>query len=232
MPDVRAVGGAPFDADPDWDWHSAADDTPDERSTRSTGRRATAAGPWWPVTTTSTRLSAAMSRARGRGPVLAALDPAAHDRGDGPPQRPRRSAPRIDRRRHRRVGPGSGIREPGPSDRLRLPPARGTVRRRGGGGGRDDGGSSRAPRRRHHRTTSTTPSSTRNGAVASTMAKAHVITRRKVSQPALSAFDGAGALAEPPTARCGRPRSASPGRSWPSAPAAGPAAIRDRPPAW
>ena len=43
---------APFDDDPDWELHSAPDDTPEELLP-STARPATAAGPWWPSTTTS-----------------------------------------------------------------------------------------------------------------------------------------------------------------------------------
>ena len=93
---------APFDDDLDWDFHSAPDDTPERAAGPLPRCAAIAAGPWWPGTTTSAP-SRWPSRVEGEGLLLAALDPDPHDRGDGPPQRPRRPAPRVDRRPHRRV---------------------------------------------------------------------------------------------------------------------------------
>ena len=92
--------------DADWDWHSAVDDTPEQlgrsstrpSSTRSDRRRRR--GPRRPLATHRPR----------RRPVLAALDHHAHGRGVRPPQRPRRPAPRGDRRDHRRVTPDPAIR--------------------------------------------------------------------------------------------------------------------------
>jgi hypothetical protein len=65
-------------ADPDWEWHTAAGDSPEE-------------------------LFALWQQAveQSRADVAEVLD----DRGIRPPQRPRRPPSRVNRRRHRRVSP-------------------------------------------------------------------------------------------------------------------------------
>ncbi len=99
---------APWDtvdwaADRDWDWHSAADDTPDELA-RPVGRQR---GPL----ARRRRRGSRRRRSRPAGPAVAAgpggahpaLDPGAHGRGVRPAQRPRRPPPRVGRRARRRV---------------------------------------------------------------------------------------------------------------------------------
>ena len=104
---------APFDAvdwkaDPDWEWHSAAGDTPDQLRTlwqdavdrsrvqRRGGPGRRRPGPIGPAPVA------------GRFGTEPALDPVPHDRGVCPAQRPRRPPPRGPRRRDGGIGGETG----------------------------------------------------------------------------------------------------------------------------
>jgi len=87
-------------ADPDWDWHSAAEDSPEELFAL-----------WWDAVTRSRSLvaEALADGGLGRRPdAQPALDHRPHDRGVRAPQRPRRPAPRGGRRARRGVSKGAG----------------------------------------------------------------------------------------------------------------------------
>ena len=102
MPPFDAVD---WDADRDWEWHSAAEDTPEELRAlfdealcafrRDHRRRA---GRRWPGDVVG-----CAEQTAPRGAVQSALDHPAHDRGVRAPQRPRRPDPGVDRRRDRRM---------------------------------------------------------------------------------------------------------------------------------
>ena len=103
----RAVGRVNWQADPDWDFHSAVDDEPeylsrlyDEACARS--RAAVAeVGDLDAMTKFPNRSRRDLQHALGSHP---------HDRGDRPPRRPRRPHPREHRRHHRRLTAGSTTR--------------------------------------------------------------------------------------------------------------------------
>ena len=84
-------------ADPDWDWHSATDDTPDELWAlwEAAVARSQAAVEQRPPARARGR-----SAATGRDAVHAALDPRPHGHGVRPAPRPRRPGPAV----HRRAG--------------------------------------------------------------------------------------------------------------------------------
>ena len=101
QPEPEPWASAPFDDDPDWEFHSAADEPLEDvgralprglrRGPRGRGR--------------AHALDDTAVNARGRA-VLAALRPAAPHRGDRPPPRPPRRAARARRRRDRGVSRG------------------------------------------------------------------------------------------------------------------------------
>ena len=102
-----------WDADRDWEWHTAKDDTPeelfalfDEAVRRSNTVLDEALGPGG---VGLDGLSVLESRGRRRS-LQPALDRPAHDRGVRAPQRPRRPDPRVDRRPDRSVTDETRVR--------------------------------------------------------------------------------------------------------------------------
>ena len=92
-----------WEADADWDWHSAAGDAARGAAAALFDRSSTASDQ---VITAADLDRAIVRRAVAGRPARAdqpALDPGAHDRGVRPAQRPRRPDPRVDRRRDGRV---------------------------------------------------------------------------------------------------------------------------------
>ncbi len=92
-------------ADPDWEWHSAAQDSPEQllalwRGAVERSRDAVAEA------TARRRVGSTQSTPVARRPrPESAVDLDTHDRGVRPALRPCRPAARIDRRKHRRIAP-------------------------------------------------------------------------------------------------------------------------------
>ena len=107
-PDPEPWASVDWKADDDWDWHSAAEDTPEELralldETIAISDRIVAEALARPEGLEAL-LSAQREPPAARRALQPALDPRAHGRGVRPPQRPRRPHPRVHRRP---VGRGS-----------------------------------------------------------------------------------------------------------------------------
>ena len=110
-PEPEPWASVDWDADNDWDWHSATEDTP-ERAARAAGRGDRRLRPDTPRGTRLVgRPGCAGSDAQpapSRPTVQPALGRRTHARGVRPAQRPRRPDPRVHRRPGGRIVPPTG----------------------------------------------------------------------------------------------------------------------------